>query len=309
VTRRALAHLGASAAVLVALASAAVCVGVLPSVSAASALPRPAIGPSRAVSGPPSTPGIPPEEFDCPEEKLREVNAPAKKRRFEPTEPIRFSVHQSSPVINFGSDRDVQADYVVLKASKPLPPGVFSDSFELDTREPLRRIGAESLESGHLSAPRFTPPYIFNHRTEIGFNLCVDASGGSAGTYTGQFLMVGPGAIRSALITQSIQMKAESWEFWIGLAVVEVLAIVALLARALSRPNAKPRSGWWWLTILLTIALQVAVSILALVTLWETTTNWGETRFIAYGTLLTTAFAAIGLAGLVSSGAEGTHKS
>lgn len=217
------------------------------------------------------------------------------------TEPIELEVRPTDPVLNFGDGRGTLYDYVVLKASKPIPPHVPSGAFEIDSLEPMRRIGGEGLESARLRVPTYSRPHFFNHRTEIGFSLCVTAASGKPGTYTGQFLFVGPGAIASVPITQTAQLKIEEWKFLIALVIVLIVTLVFLAIRALAEfdGEAEPREVVVKMALLL---ISVAAAGLAMYLVYDKTPTWGDDLVVNGAALIATAFTAAGLGNTLAAG-------
>lgn len=124
-------------------------------------------GTSTAMTAPEHASAQSSEASECAEEHTRSINEQAHPNSTQ-TGPIELTVRATDPVLNFGSARGIQADYIVLKASKPIPKHIFSTNFEIDSLEPMRRIGTESLESVRLVSPTYTRPHFFNHRKELG---------------------------------------------------------------------------------------------------------------------------------------------
>jgi hypothetical protein len=246
------------------------------------------------------------QERGCSSPKLRSVDVEhAHTPHVTPEQPVEFTVQETSSVLNFGSGRDKRADYIVLKASQPIPEGIYSTNFEIDSLQPLRRIGEASLESTHLKPPTFTPPHFFNHRKEIGFNLCVDASGGKPGTYTGQFQFVSPGAIETVTLTQTAQLKAEDAWFWGPLILVGVLALILLITNV----YVQSEGGWkkWTpqqrVARIVLIIFSVGAALSAMLIAWSQNPTWGENIWVAVGALVTTAFTAAGLGSTLTAAA------
>jgi hypothetical protein len=218
----------------------------------------------------------------------------------EPLKKIEFTVHETSAVLNFGEHRGTRADYVVLKASKPIPPGIYSKDFEIDSLEPLRRIGEASLESVQLRSPTFTPPHFFNHRKEIGFDLCVNDGAGEPGTYTGQFQFIGPGAIGTATLTQTVQIKAQKHIFIWTLLGVAALSLLLLIVTNIIQPG-WPKGGGEWAARLTFVAISLIAALSAMLIAWSQNPTWGENFWIAVAALVTTAFGAAGLGGTLNA--------
>lgn len=243
------------------------------------------------------------QERGCPGKKVRHIdNEHAHTPQVEPTNPIEFAVHQTSSVLNFGSSRDTRVDYIVLKASREIPVGIFSSDFEIDSLEPMRRIGEASLESVHLRSPTFTPPHFFNHRKEIGFNLCVSSANGDPGTYTGQFQFIGPGAIETATLTQTAQLKAPTSDFLVRVIGVIVLATLLLVVTNIVGPG-WPKNGSEWLARIALVIVSLAASASAMLIAWSQNPTWGENIWVATAALVTTAFGAAGLGGTLTAAA------
>jgi hypothetical protein len=243
------------------------------------------------------------QESGCPGKKVRHIdNEHAHAPKLEPTQPIEFTVHETSSVLNFGSKRNTRADYVVLKASEPIPGDIYSSDFEIDSLEPLRRIGEASLESVHLKSPTFTPPHFFNHRKEIGFDFCVSTKGGKPGTYTGQFQFIGPGSIVTATLTQTVQLKAENDTFLKALIGVIVLALILLAVNHLILP-ANPQHWKEWAARIILIVVSLAAAVSAMLIAWSQNPTWGENLWVAIGALVATAFGAAGLGSTLSAAA------
>lgn len=243
------------------------------------------------------------QERGCPGQKVRRVdNEHAHEPAVAPTRPIEFAVHETSSVINFGSSRDVRANYIVLKASREIPRGIYSTDFEIDSLEPIRRIGEASLESVHLKPPTFTPPHFFNHRREIGFNLCVTSANGHPGTYTGQFQFIGPGAIQTATLTQTAQLKAQAHDFVWRWLLVLAIALALLFVTIIIQPG-WPRGGSEWCARLAFVFVSLGASALAMLIAFSQNPTWGENIWVATAALITTAFGAAGLGGTLTAAA------
>jgi hypothetical protein len=245
------------------------------------------------------------QEEGCPAEKVRQIDTDhAHELANPPSTPISFVVHESSSVVNFGTKRGTRADYVVLTASEAIPPNVYSTDFEMDSIEPMRRIGEAGLESNHLPAPTYTPPHFFNHRKEVGFNLCIPSgsSGEDAGTYTGVYDLVGPGSIETATVTQTAQLKAGKGTFWAWFGIVVFFALVLLVMNHLVLP-AKPTSPKEWVARIVVILFSLAAAAAAMLVAWSQNATWGENIWVAIGALIATAFAAAGVGSTLSAAA------
>jgi hypothetical protein len=256
-------------------------------------------------SGGSGTVGMPTggDEADCPDGGGIPVDTAAAQMAKEPEqEAIEFTVQESNPVLNFGTSRDMQEDYVVLKASKKIPKEVTPANFEIDTVQPMRRIGEASLLSSHLPPPTFTEPHFFNHRTEISFSLCVESGGKDAGTYTGQFQFVSPGTIETATLTQTAQLKTEESSFIFWFVLVLLLSAALLIVNLMVLPG-RPKGGREWVARSMVILLSLAAAGSAMLVAWSQSATWGENIWVAVGALVATAFAAAGLGGTLSAAA------
>lgn len=230
------------------------------------------------------------------------VNERATVPRFHETQKIEFQVHESDPVLNFGSDRGQKRDFIVLKASRPIPRGIRSSDFEINSLEPLRRIGTTELESERLPSPRYSRPHLFNHRRELAFNLCLRPTGGDPGTYTGQFLFAGPGAISSVTLTQTAQLKAEEGSFLLPFILIGAITLCALGLRSYSKLD-KRSSKKEIFTELVVVLGSAGAALVAMVLIYEETPTWGEKGIVvASAALFAAAFTAAGLGAAVSGG-------
>ncbi len=238
---------------------------------------------------------------ESPEEPLCTRRINERGREVAIAEPIELEARTTDPVLNFGDGRGTLYDYVVLKASQPIPPDVPSAAFEIDSLEPMRRIGGEGLESARLRVPTYSRPHFFNHRSEIGFSLCVTAASGKPGTYTGQFLFVGPGTIASVPITQTAQLKIEEWKFLIALVIVLIVTLAFLAVRALAEfdSEVEPREVVVKMTLLL---ISVAAAGLAMYLVYDKTPTWGDDLVVNGAALIATAFTAAGLGNTLAAG-------
>jgi hypothetical protein len=227
--------------------------------------------------------------------------SPKVRERVKAAGPIELEVRETDPVLNFGDSRGTLYDYVVLKASQQIPLGVNYTHFELDSLEPMRRIGGEGLESARLLAPTYSRPHFFNHRMEIGFNLCVTAASGDPGTYTGQFLFVGPGEVASVPISQTAQLKTEEWKFLIALLIVLLATLGFLGVKALAEfdGEAEPREVVVKGTLLF---ISVAAAGLAMYLVYDKTPTWGDDLVVDGAALIATAFTAAGLGNTLAAG-------
>jgi hypothetical protein len=246
------------------------------------------------------------QQAGCPGTKVRHIDSDHAHTPSEPpTKPVEFTVHESSSVLNFGSNRGIRFDYIVLRATEPIPPNIYSSDFEIDSFEPMRRIGEASLESVHLPAPTYTPPHFFNHRKEIGFNLCVSSGqDADAGTYTGQFELVGPGAIETTTVTQTAQLKAENVTFVWSFIAVLVFAFVLLVMNQLILPASPTKKEWKaWVARIVVIVFALAAAASAMLVAWSQNPTWGENLWVAIGALIATAFAAAGVGSTLTAAA------
>jgi len=266
----------------------------------------------------PASPRLRPQELDCRNATQR-INEAAVRAKFATVdERIGLSVRESTPVVDFGAGRNTEADYIVLQASRAIPEGILSQNFEIDTREPMKRIGTSSLESIHLRAPTYTRPHFFNHRREIGFNLCISGAGADPGTYTGQFVFVGPGKIASAELTQTAQLKATHGTFWIIMGGVLLAMVVALGSKAvLEHPKEKKdkRCGSLWHNFLKPllasaprILLLVTGALLAMLVVYSEAPTWGENLVLAISALVATAFTAAGLGNTLTAAVSNVRR-
>jgi hypothetical protein len=240
-------------------------------------------------------------EAECPDTGARPVDTPAQTLNPEPKQAIKFTVQESNPVLNFGPGRATQEDYVVLRASEKIPREVSAANFEIDTVEPMRRIGEASLLSSHLPAPTYTEPHFFNHRTEISFTLCVAGNGKDAGTYTGQYQFISPGSIETATLTQTAQLKTNESSFILCFICVMVLAGLLLIVNQIVLAG-RPK-GVEWVARLVVIVLSLAAAASAMLLAWSQNATWGENIWVAIGALVATAFAAAGLGGTLTTAA------
>jgi hypothetical protein len=246
------------------------------------------------------------QQAGCPGKKVRHIDSDHAHTPSEPpSEPIEFTVHESSSVLNFGSNRGTRFDYIVLRATEPIPTNVYSSDFEIDSFEPMRRIGEASLESVHLPAPNYTPPHFFNHRKEIGFNLCVSSGqDADAGTYTGQFELVGPGTIETTTITQTAQLKAEDQTFVWSFVAVLVFALILLVMNQLILPASPTKDEWKaWVARIVVIVFALSAAASAMLVAWSQNPTWGENLWVAIGALIATAFAAAGVGSTLTAAA------
>jgi hypothetical protein len=221
-------------------------------------------------------------------------------RRLE-TAPIEFNVRESDPVLSFGPDRKTKRDFIVLKASQPIPEGVYSSDFEIDSLEPLRRIGSAELESERLPSPTYSRPHFFNHRKELAMNLCVTPAGGDPGTYTGQLLFAGPGAISSVTLTQTAQLKAGPGSFWPYFVLIVLITIVALALRSYTKLHRSSAKKEIFAEIVVVLG-SAGAAALAMILIYEETPTWGEKGIAAVVALITAAFTAAGLGAVISGG-------
>jgi hypothetical protein len=266
-----------------------------------SAQPEHAIGQAQVVMTPPVR--LRPSELDCADVPLRRINEAAVRATFAKVKkPIQLSVHETTPVVSFGAGRNTEADYVVLQASREIPEGILSKNFEIDTREPMKRIGASSLESVHLRAPRYTRPHFFNHRREIGFNLCVVGAGADPGTYTGQFVFVGPGKIASVVLTQTAQLKATHSTFWWFAGFVLAAMLVVLGFKAVLEHRGELNSPSFFLSCF-RVLFFVAAGGVAMWLAYSEAPTWGENLAFAISALIATAFTAAGLGNTLTAAA------
>ncbi len=246
-----------------------------------------------------------PEELDCGHNNLRRINEAAVPAEFAKVKkPIEFSVHETNPVVSFGASRGTEADYIVLQASRPIPLGILSKNFEVDTREPMKRIGTTSLESVHLRAPFYTRPHFFNHRREIGFNFCVAGAGADPGTYTGQFVFVGPDKIVSTVFTQTAQLKATHNMFWlIAVAVLLAMAVALITRTFLEHPGRLWKHEFW--SAMLPIPFLIGAALVAMLLAYSEAPTWGENLVFAISALVATAFTAAGLGNTLTTAVSG----
>jgi hypothetical protein len=242
-----------------------------------------------------------PTEEECNSPRSRQVDhSPAHEPKVQLDQPISL-VARPIPILSFGTDRGTMGAYITLQASEPIPTGIYSTDFEIDTVEPLRRVGEDGLESTHLGLPTFTPPHIFDHREEVGFYLCVDTSSANhAGTYTGQYRFVGPALISTVALTQTAQLKARTWQFLIALVIALALAAAVLAANIYFVGEKKtPRSRR-----ILAGVLTLLAALFAMFVAWSKNPTWGENFWVALLALLTTAFGAAGFGGTLTAAAE-----
>jgi hypothetical protein len=232
----------------------------------------------------------------------RSVNERAEPTHQKESVPIEFSVHESDPVLNFGVDRNTKRDVVVLKGSRKIPPGIESKNFEIDSVEPLRRIGTAELESTRLHSPRYSRPHFINHRKELVFSLCVKATDGEAGIYTGQFLFAGPGLISSVTLTQTAQLKDGSGKFLPFFIVIVLVTLIALAVRAYTEFEGKPQVKEFVAAGVVVIG-SAGAAALAMFLLYEETPTWGEKGTVVAGAaLVAAAFTAAGLGAVLGGG-------
>ncbi len=231
-----------------------------------------------------------PVESECDSHKVREVD----RYRAHPatvSEPIDLVPRQIKP-LSFGTHRGTMGAFVTLQASSQIPTDIYSTDFEIDTVEPMSRVGNGSLESTHLDQPTFSPPHIFNHRKEVGFYFCVNtADDAKAGAYTGQFNLVGPEGISTASLTPTAQLKARTWEFLVVLVVVLAIAATILVANIIFIPDKKVSRG----SRIFAGVVTFVAAVLAILVAWSQNPTWGENIWVALVALLTTAFGAAGL--------------
>ncbi|HEX8752277.1 MAG TPA: hypothetical protein VF731_02570 [Solirubrobacterales bacterium] len=232
------------------------------------------------------------------------VNQPAATARKPETVPIEFDVHESDPVLNFGTGRKPKRDFIVFTASRRIPPTVRAADFEIDNLEPLRRIGSSELESERLPSPTYTRPHFFDHRKKMAVNLCVRPQNGDPGTYTGQFLLVGPGAIASIALAQTAQLKAEEGDFWLPFTVILLVTLVVLAFRAFTELDRKSTKKDVAARVLVALG-SLAAAAAAMYIPYSHNPTWGENGgLLASGALFAAAFTAAGLGTLLAGGPE-----
>lgn len=232
----------------------------------------------------------------------KSVNERADVPKQPETDPIEFDVHESDPVLNFGSERKTKSNFIVLKASQPIPEGVYSTDFEIDSLEPLLRIGKAELESERLPSPTYSRPHFFNHRKELAFNLCVKPTG-DPGTYTGQLLFAGPGLISSVTLTQTAQLKASEGSFWLLSASILLITAVALILRAFGKLDKNHFGIKDFFAEGVVVAGSLIAAFLAMYLLYSENPTWGEKGVVVAGAaLFAAAFTAAGLSAVVSGG-------
>ena len=216
-------------------------------------------------------------------------------------EPVTLSLQsQSDPILNFGEDRGLKVDYVVLKAVPPLPPEVVPEHLELDSLSPMKRIGGDNLESTRLEFPRFIPPRILAHGEKVSFGICVNGAGGDPGTYTGQVEVNGPAGLSPLQLTQTAQLKAKFFglfgALYLGVLMLASFFIWRRVGRETNATGGKKRGAQ--LTVVL---ISVGAAGWAMWKVYNDDPAWGADWFSSLAALGATGFAAGGIGTTVSA--------
>jgi hypothetical protein len=201
---------------------------------------------------------------------------------------------QSDPVLSFGENRGVKADYVTLKASPPLPESVKPGQLELDSLIPMKRIGASNLESTRLKFPRLIRPRILAHGERISFGVCVNAAGGKPGTYTGQVEVNGPVGLAPFQLTQTAQLKSKVFGGF-GLFFTLALVLAAIFVwRKIGHETSATR-GRKFRAQLAVMSISVGAAGYAMWKIYAETPDWGADWFASLAALVAAAFTAGGI--------------
>jgi hypothetical protein len=217
--------------------------------------------------------------------------------------PITLEPTQNEPVINFGSRREKLPDFIVFKASRPIPKSVKWTSFEIDSLEPMRRVGEGGLETEHLNLPSYSRPRFFNHRKYVAFNLCVNGLEGDPGVYTGQFLFSGPAGMPPKTIVQTAQLKLSGSKFGFWLAVALLVTLVFLWIRTYSQFEDKHGKKERRVRIAVMV-IPVFAAGAAMYLVYDGSPTWGTDLPLSVAALIGTAFTAAGLGSSISNGTE-----
>ena len=207
---------------------------------------------------------------------------------------ISLEATPATEVVNFDGNRGVKSFYAVFKASKPLPSSLTPDQIEIVVPRPPHRVG-ESLESASLPFPTFGTPQFIDGRREIQLLTCIDAAGASAGVYTGQVSIGGPGGLTGAAVTTTINAKSVGW-FWIGLIVGLVASAVLLIFRVTQELSDKTL-----LAKVLTVAVPLVIAGIAMWKIYASDPSWGADPISALLALAGAAFGAVGGGSLISA--------
>jgi hypothetical protein len=209
--------------------------------------------------------------------------------------PVTLSLEsQSDQVLSFGENRGTKVDYVTLKSSPPLPKSVRPGQIELDSLVPMKRIGAENLESTRLRFPRFIQPRISAHGERISFGVCVNAASGEPGTYTGQVEVNGPAGLGPFQLTQTAQLKAKIIGGFGAFFVLALLIASIFVWRKIGDETAAT-GGRKLRAQLAVAAISVAAAGYAMWKVYDETPDWGADWFASLAALVATAFAAGGI--------------
>ena len=210
-------------------------------------------------------------------------------------QPVTLSLEaQSDQVLNFGQDRDIKVDYVTLKASPPLPKSVRPSQLELDSLIPMRRIGADNLDSTRLKFPRFIPPRILAHGERVSFGVCINAAEGEAGTYTGQVEVNGPVGLSPFQLTQTAQLKSKViGSFGLIFVVALILSTIFVWRKIGKETSATGRKKFG--AQLLVVAISLGAAGYAMWKVYNENPAWGADGFSSMAALVATAFTAGGI--------------
>jgi hypothetical protein len=218
--------------------------------------------------------------------------------------PIELEVsNQSDQVLNFGDGRGVKSDLIILKATDPLPKTVEEKHFQLETLQPMKRIGSDSLESTSLSSLTYSQPKFFDNRQRIKFFICASAKDGKPGTYTGQALLSGPPGVASVTITQTAQMKTQEWQFLIFLVLALAIAAMLLLWKtSIDLKDKKPKTRTIARIGILASSLLVMGG--AMYAAYNSNPAWGADLYASIAAVVGTGLAAAGFGSGISAAVQ-----
>jgi hypothetical protein len=270
------------------------------------------------------------EEGDCVRQAGEGRAGPA----LEPTVKLVPEPDSASQVVNFGGSRGWQFADVVLNARPALPKSLEPREIRLEVLRRFTRT-SDSLPTASAPTPRFTEPRISPGRDRITFTVCLNGTGLSAGSYSGNVLVEGPQGLAPASVSVTANAKNATLAWLGGVGVVLLAALFLVLRgaaarqaktaeenakefataadaagrkRAVAKQDQAPRGLMsylkdvfkdlnWWVTSV--VALGIAIG--TIIGIYSATPAWGADTLGSVVSLVGPAFTAVGVQSVITS--------
>jgi hypothetical protein len=235
---------------------------------------------------------------------------------------LRLVLEDQTATLSFAHDRQMLDVPVVIRTTRPIPRAIRPSDLRLEALRDLHRIG-DNL----ISVPRVVPLTsrlrITRARDRVYFSVCVDGTGLSAGSYTGNITVSGPTRLARIDVPVTVTVKDADF-FWEGVVIALLIAGGFLLYKELRNDSKiryanwladrgvtatgwRPRATYFFSLqshygidfILLELCVPLVAAFVAMYGIYASTPAWGDGGIAQWFALITAAFTAAGVRSLI----------